>query len=116
MIKSSIQYHVNRQLQCNLKLILPQVDSTASCALYHFTVVKSGILVGFSTLPWQSGNVAALHRGNVVLRRYGSTALDAHGTGAPGYIRAGELQAGSCKLGTSWKLRAGSKLHSQNLT
>ena len=91
MIKSSIQYHVNRQLQCNLKLILPQVDSTASCALYHFTVVKSGILVEFSALPWQSGNVAA--------RRCGSTAPGSAWAGAPGYMRG---QAASELGSASW--------------
>lgn len=92
--------------------------------LYRFTMIKSRRLVGFSTLPYESGNTVALwhfttlkwYSSNVValwhftmakwyhfsrLKRQRAWA-HSHGHAAPGaHIRAG--QAGSCELeAASW--------------
>lgn len=128
MIKHGIQNYVNHRLQSNVKLILPMVDSTTSCTLSHFTTLKSGILVDFSALPgesgnvvtlyhskvlqWCRGNVVALYRGNVVAWCCGSvlkcptgTSVAASGHRRQGYTRGAswKLRAGSCELETSWK-------------
>lgn len=95
MIKSGIQYHINRQLQCNAKLYQPIVASTTGCALAHFTTLKSGILVEFSTLLWESDNVVTLYQANTMLHRH---AAAPHCAAMPGLYMSGKLQAASCEL------------------
>lgn len=120
MIKHGIQNYVNHKLQSNIKLILPIVDSTTSCTLSHFTTLKSGILVGFSALPGESGNVVALYhskvlqwcRGNVVALYRGNVVAWCCGSVLKCLLGQHRRERSSVRLGiyarASWKLRAGS--------
>lgn len=82
--------------------------------LLRFTRLKSGVLVGFSTLPQQSGDVVALYQAKVqqsgrlwrftrLTRRCVATVLCRYTWATSWKLQAGrKLRAASCELGAQF--------------